>query len=57
MCGVCGNMSNGRTRDVKDFAAHGYALGETAPFDMFPHTPHIECVARLDRVPAAPGAG
>jgi 23S rRNA (uracil1939-C5)-methyltransferase len=34
-------------RDVKDFAAHGYALGEVVPFDMFPHTPHIECVARL----------
>lgn len=37
-------------RDVKDFAAQGYALAETRPFDMFPHTPHIECVARLERV-------
>ena len=36
-------------RDVKDFAAQGYALAETRPFDMFPHTPHIECVARLER--------
>jgi 23S rRNA (uracil1939-C5)-methyltransferase len=36
-------------RDVKDFAGHGYALAETRPFDMFPHTPHIECVARLER--------
>jgi 23S rRNA (uracil1939-C5)-methyltransferase len=34
-------------RDLKDFAAHGYGLEEVIPFDMFPHTPHIECVARL----------
>jgi 23S rRNA (uracil1939-C5)-methyltransferase len=38
-------------RDLRDFAAHGYATDEVTPFDMFPHTPHIECVARL--VPAA----
>jgi 23S rRNA (uracil1939-C5)-methyltransferase len=36
-------------RDVKDFGALGYRLLETAPFDLFPHTPHIECVARLER--------
>jgi 23S rRNA (uracil1939-C5)-methyltransferase len=36
-------------RDVKDFAAHGYALAETRPFDLFPHTPHVECVTRLER--------
>lgn len=35
-------------RDLKDFAALGLALDEVAPFDMFPHTPHIECVARLE---------
>lgn len=34
-------------RDVKDFATHGFALDRVQPFDMFPHTPHIECVARL----------
>jgi 23S rRNA (uracil1939-C5)-methyltransferase len=38
-------------RDLADFGTHGYALAEVAPFDMFPHTPHIECVARLE--PAA----
>ncbi len=38
-------------RDVKDFSAAGYGLDSVTPFDMFPHTPHIECVARL--VPAA----
>jgi 23S rRNA (uracil1939-C5)-methyltransferase len=36
-------------RDARDFANAGYALGEVEPFDMFPHTPHIECVARLER--------
>ncbi len=36
-------------RDLRDFAARGYHLAEAAPFDLFPHTPHIECVARLER--------
>ena len=36
-------------RDLKDFAAGGYGCAEIRPFDMFPHTPHIECVARLER--------
>src|SRR5262245_54736046 len=36
-------------RDLKDFAALGLTLAEVRPFDMFPHTPHIECVARLER--------
>jgi 23S rRNA (uracil1939-C5)-methyltransferase len=40
-------------RDAKEFAARGYALAEVAPFDMFPHTAHIECVARLERADAA----
>ena len=36
-------------RDLKDFAALGFPLAEVRPFDLFPHTPHIECVARLER--------
>ncbi len=46
-------------RDLKDFAQYGWALAHVQPFDMFPHTPHIECVARLERVgkvSAAPAA-
>lgn len=26
-----------------------YAVAEVQPVDMFPHTPHIECVARLEK--------
>ena len=35
-------------RDGRDFGAHGYGMVEVEPFDLFPHTPHIECVARLE---------
>ena len=36
-------------RDGHDFGALGYTLVEVEPFDLFPHTPHIECVARFER--------
>ncbi|MDQ6804231.1 MAG: 23S rRNA (uracil(1939)-C(5))-methyltransferase RlmD [Actinomycetota bacterium] len=32
----------------------GYSLGPVQPVDMFPQTPHIECVAVLDRVRPGP---
>ena len=35
-------------RDLRDFTQRGYVLAELRPFDMFPHTPHIECVVRLE---------
>ena len=40
-------------RDAADFTKYGYTMTEAEPFDMFPHTPHIECVARFERSPAA----
>jgi 23S rRNA (uracil1939-C5)-methyltransferase len=36
-------------RDVADLVRGGYCLRWVQPVDMFPHTPHIEAVARLDR--------
>ncbi len=41
-------------RDLKEMAERGYALAGVLPVDMFPHTYHIECVARLDRADPAP---
>ena len=39
-------------RDLKDFAALGWQPAEVTPYDMFPHTPHIESVTRLERAGA-----
>jgi 23S rRNA (uracil1939-C5)-methyltransferase len=36
-------------RDVGDLVRQGYQLEWVQPVDMFPHTPHIEAVARLRR--------
>ncbi|BBD09766.1 23S rRNA (uracil(1939)-C(5))-methyltransferase RlmD [Desulfovibrio ferrophilus] len=36
-------------RDIKQLSGD-YALTEAWPFDLFPHSPHIECVALLERL-------
>ena len=36
-------------RDIKNLLAGGYSLAATVPFDMFPQTGHVECVALIER--------
>ncbi|MBO8129332.1 MAG: 23S rRNA (uracil(1939)-C(5))-methyltransferase RlmD [Peptococcaceae bacterium] len=36
-------------RDLGILAGQGYRVDEVQPVDMFPHTFHIECVARISR--------
>jgi 23S rRNA (uracil1939-C5)-methyltransferase len=36
-------------RDLKFLVANGYRLGVVAPFDMFPHTGHVETLVTLYR--------
>ena len=38
-----------QVRDLKEFAARGYQLAAVQPFDLFPHTRHLECVMTLVR--------
>jgi len=41
-------------RDLKSLCETGYRLDGVRPVDMFPHTYHIECVARIDAVRVGP---
>ena len=36
-------------RELARFAYHGYDLTRARPVDLFPHTPHVECVFTLER--------
>lgn len=42
-------------RDVARIVRHGYTIAQLQPVDMFPHTPHVETVAVLDRIRRAEG--
>ena len=36
-------------RDLAVLAAHGYHARTVTPFDMLPHTPHVEALAVLEK--------
>lgn len=38
-------------RDLKELSANGFGLQVVQPVDMFPHTPHVECIALLESSP------
>jgi len=42
------NMTAG-ARDLALLVEGGYRLGRIRPVDLFPHTPHVECVVTLQR--------
>lgn len=42
-------------RDAALLAETGYALTRARPVDLFPHSPHIECAALLERLAQTPG--
>jgi len=44
-------------RDLGQLSEHGFRLEGIQPIDLFPHTPHLECVFTLTLVSATPGGG
>jgi 23S rRNA (uracil1939-C5)-methyltransferase len=43
-------------RDARTLASSGFAMGSVVPYDMFPHTHHVEVVAWFARSAAPEGA-
>ena len=39
-----------QVRDIRFLIKNGYKIKKAVPFDMFPHTGHIECAAMMSRV-------
>lgn len=37
-------------RDLAMLEARGMVVRELVPVDLFPHTPHVECIARIERI-------
>ncbi len=37
------------SRDIRRFSAAGYQLAQVTPFDMFPQTYHVECIAVIQK--------
>ncbi|HEV2235058.1 MAG TPA: hypothetical protein VGR57_00220, partial [Ktedonobacterales bacterium] len=44
-------------RDLRLLCADDYRLVDVQPVDLFPQTPHIECVAVCERTEMARGPG
>ncbi|MCX6874976.1 MAG: class I SAM-dependent RNA methyltransferase [Verrucomicrobia bacterium] len=40
-----------QVRDLKQLSEAGYQLSDVQPFDLFPHTRHLECVMTLAKPP------
>lgn len=43
--------------DLAALVEHGYEIARIRPIDLFPHTPHVECVIRLERRATAAPVG
>ncbi|OLD35900.1 MAG: 23S rRNA (uracil-5-)-methyltransferase RumA, partial [Armatimonadetes bacterium 13_1_40CM_3_65_7] len=39
--------------DLRELQRWGYAVTAIQPLDLFPHTPHVECVVQLERITGA----